>query len=258
MTRRAAMLIAAYLSLGLLTTWAVAWGLALAFPMHDSRRIEHEFPGDSRGDMQSGISSLSVRSFIRPGSVRRMWYVTAYRPWALEAMPHGAYALIPPEEARPAEAPWSVAGPLAWGHLAHALDEFRGGSSSVRGLEEARGWPALAMAIEYTGFDAYKPARLGVEGGIALPPASSTHSQSWTAAIGPDAATVRALPARPIWPGLLADTLFYAVLFAGLHQLVGWGKRARRRGRGRCAACGYDITGIADDEPCPECGRVKW
>ena len=73
------------------------------------------------------------------------------------------------------------------------------------------------------------------------------------AAIYPD--SPRPFPTKLLWPGLIADTLFYALLFAGLHQLAGWRRRTRRRRRGRCAACGYDLTGI--DGVCPECGGVR-
>lgn len=65
-------------------------------------------------------------------------------------------------------------------------------------------------------------------------------------------------PYLPLWPGLLANTAIYGgawfVILAGVpagYRLI----RARRRSRkGKCATCGYDRTGLADDAVCPECG----
>ena len=46
------------------------------------------------------------------------------------------------------------------------------------------------------------------------------------------------VPYLPLWPGLIFNTLFYAgllwIFFAGL----GFIRRARRRAKGRCVACG--------------------
>lgn len=65
----------------------------------------------------------------------------------------------------------------------------------------------------------------------------------------------RSIPLRPIWPGLLANTLFYATitlaLLAGLRLI----RTHRRRKRGRCVACNYKLgEGIS---VCPECGLEK-
>ena len=39
--------------------------------------------------------------------------------------------------------------------------------------------------------------------------------------------------------------------------LIGCGLRRRAIRRGLCAQCRYDLTGIAQDTPCPECGFVR-
>jgi hypothetical protein len=66
------------------------------------------------------------------------------------------------------------------------------------------------------------------------------------------------LPVRPIWPGLVVNTLFYAailwLLIAGPFML----RRVIRLKRGRCPRCGYDLRGsppeVGAGGGCPECG----
>jgi hypothetical protein len=61
------------------------------------------------------------------------------------------------------------------------------------------------------------------------------------------------LPTRPIWPGFLINTLFWAVilwmLIVGPFAL----RRLIRRKCGRCPNCGYDLRG-GFEAGCPECG----
>lgn len=52
----------------------------------------------------------------------------------------------------------------------------------------------------------------------------------------------------PLW----APTLASGILVAA--PLVPWWKRLRRRRRGWCVHCGYDIKGL-DGRVCPECGK---
>jgi hypothetical protein len=61
---------------------------------------------------------------------------------------------------------------------------------------------------------------------------------------------------RPIARGLLLDSLFWA---AALLVPVGTARsliKLRRRRRGACTACGYDLRGLADGALCPECGAA--
>jgi hypothetical protein len=66
------------------------------------------------------------------------------------------------------------------------------------------------------------------------------------------------LPTRPLWPGFLINTLFYAIilwlLIPGPFAL----RRVIRIKRGRCPKCGYDLRGappeVGAGGGCPECG----
>jgi len=61
------------------------------------------------------------------------------------------------------------------------------------------------------------------------------------------------LPLRPIWWGLIADSLLFAVVLAlALYALVAVRAIVRRR-RGRCARCGFPVQ----SGRCPECGDVE-
>jgi hypothetical protein len=62
-------------------------------------------------------------------------------------------------------------------------------------------------------------------------------------------------PLRPLWPGFLFNTLFYATIVAGIFVATGRIRRTLRRRRGRCVTCGYDRRGNPSGG-CPECWRV--
>ena len=64
----------------------------------------------------------------------------------------------------------------------------------------------------------------------------------------------RFIAMRPLWIGMVGNTLFYAGLWAALVPLTRWAIHARRRRSGRCAGCGYDLRG--GHERCPECGTL--
>ncbi len=63
----------------------------------------------------------------------------------------------------------------------------------------------------------------------------------------------RVLPIRPIWGGLLANTLLYAIVAAVLIWIVRALRDRRRFRRGLCPRCTYERHGMYA-EPCPECG----
>ena len=63
------------------------------------------------------------------------------------------------------------------------------------------------------------------------------------------------LPYLPLWPGLIADLAFWSAAWWLTLWAVPTIRGARRRRRGLCAACGYDLSGSPDR--CPECGRPR-
>ncbi len=153
----------------------------------------------------------------------------------------------------------SVAGAAPW-HI--GLDPPRGGVGTVRAgvgywhcweahvvsgrtaATAAFGWPfpALRTVVAPAGFAG------GVNVDPALPaPGFLTDRGMFDRSMG-------AIPVNPILPGMLFNTLIYAaalVIPLSFFPLRRW----RRRRRGRCARCNYDLAGI--DGTCPECGAER-
>ncbi|MEM9166827.1 MAG: hypothetical protein AAGB48_07355 [Planctomycetota bacterium] len=110
-------------------------------------------------------------------------------------------------------------------------------------IEHSAGWPTPALRCWDSGVywvwgaTAYTGQRGLLDGGIAIGAGGGGPSHT--------------LPLTPVWPGLMAGTLFWAgVLWSmllGRRAIV----RAVRRRRGRCLACGYALAGLP---LCPECG----
>ncbi len=69
------------------------------------------------------------------------------------------------------------------------------------------------------------------------------------------------LPIRPLWPQFIANVLIWALALAGVVSGFVWmvhGRRVkRRRRRGWCLACGYNLAGLAPHQACPECGTPR-
>lgn len=58
-------------------------------------------------------------------------------------------------------------------------------------------------------------------------------------------------PTRPLWLGLAANAVVYALPVLALWTAPGLLRGALRRRRGWCAGCGYELAGL---DRCPECG----
>jgi hypothetical protein len=59
------------------------------------------------------------------------------------------------------------------------------------------------------------------------------------------------LPTLIHGPGFALDTAFYGTLAFLLWSAPGFVRRQRRRRRGLCVGCGYELKGM---QKCPECG----
>ncbi len=107
------------------------------------------------------------------------------------------------------------------------------------------GWPFPALSCVYYGGVGIGPNQAGlgppdIDWGIELP---------WSGTV----VSWRALPYRPVWAGLTADTVIFAAFWMVLSLMVVFFRRLFRRQRGLCPRCRYDLRGLQHGR-CPECG----
>lgn len=113
-------------------------------------------------------------------------------------------------------------------------------------VEEARGWPMLALRCNIAlAHAAQGPAVPSVQWGIAV--------------TKPDARRVTGivLPWRPIWNGFIVNSALFSLIVFAVLYVPGLMRRAARRRDGRCVRCGYDLRALAGSTACPECGEAS-
>ncbi|MBI1190655.1 MAG: hypothetical protein GC200_08270 [Tepidisphaera sp.] len=59
---------------------------------------------------------------------------------------------------------------------------------------------------------------------------------------------------RVLTLGVIADVLAWGSAIAATFQVLGFARRRRRRAKGLCESCGYNLAGTTRE--CPECGHV--
>ena len=230
--------IAVCLILGAITTVAVAWGSSLTADAtqppnlarlgHQATRPPHDFWWVNRHDWHTWTSLYSVRRFRASGM------------GISESHQSSAASLLPT---------WSNLG-----EPNQAYFYFDASSEREDRYNFGFGWPTRAFWCEYarTSNDAFVPMGLAVIREAHIDP-----NTLWEFPVG--------FPLRPIWPGFVIDTLFYAAIWFGVFFGFASAKRFIRIKRGRCPRCGYDLRGqrlATSQEPpansqirCPECGR---
>lgn len=100
------------------------------------------------------------------------------------------------------------------------------------------GWPVRALGCDWAQSD-----------GNGSDVASGIRVSSSRSPVG-----VLRLPLRPIWPGVAVNVLLFGTIGAVMTILPSAVRRARRRRRGACTLCGYDVRGLLG-AVCPECGE---
>ena len=211
----------AALVLGMATTVGLAWLCAIVDVKGESHRAQYK--------STEYIASLAVRE---------AWGMTDLRWIAIANDGMGRFTAdeeMPPYWSRTAR----LNGPFVSATVFGVPD---------RRIEVATGWPWRALRAEYRG------NAMGVRGpgnaiystvsGIELPGRFVRRHGNQRPA---------ALPYEPIWPGLMADVMLFGILWWGLIGAVSALRGWRRRQRGCCVACGYDLCGELEGG-CPECG----
>jgi hypothetical protein len=153
----------------------------------------------------------------------------------------------------------------AWARLEHVSHEFEAQSVNRDArVIDARGWPLLALSSEMEFSSANAPPSLSpslaVSGGtLTISGASAPYGSGGTIVLStPSAPGVRPpLPTRPVWIGLLVDTVLFAlawwIIWIVLTVPRRFVREVARVRRGACVQCGYDL-GFDFIRGCPECG----
>jgi hypothetical protein len=233
---------AAPLVLGLLTTWAVAWGVWLR---QDARSVEDAFYDPI--DPEQRLEVLRARKHGYGWDYDHYWLLTpdpASVPipflCSLEEMPRTSYAKRAWRwgEAAPTGASTDIASteyqPRQLVHKGRVATNAR----RFEWVEYIAGWP-LRSATMYKA-----PDEEQVFDALELP--------SWLNSLVGNSHDIP-VPTRPIWPGMIANTLIYGAAWAALFVTPGIARGRLRAWRGRCPRCGYDLRHQASPG-CPECG----
>jgi hypothetical protein len=86
------------------------------------------------------------------------------------------------------------------------------------------------------------------------PPTELEHEQWVITRIIRERDQAFSVPLKPLWPGLLANTAFWAVAIVAAGFVPAQIRSLIRRYRGRCPACGYDLR----DELAKGCSECGW
>lgn len=123
---------------------------------------------------------------------------------------------------------------------------WRGQSAMPKGADYYE-WIERGVGFPFICFFKWQEESMPIQGAIELPDPFGL-SEHW-----PGQPT-RGLPYLPIWPNLIANTVFWGGVWWCVLFVPAVIRRRRRVKRGQCAACGYDLSANAAGTSCPECG----
>lgn len=220
--------VVAVAGLGAVTTLAIAWPIALAalhlgWTVHGLQRQAGSAWTDG-----SGEGFKLARSSRWLGD----WY-QVYRPGSSDSvLPLGEKRLLPSWVATPARPPDGET------------------AESVTSVDTAaHGWPWRCLASESWTVKVMQVHPTSAGGGYC-------EVLKGNLVLGQTSRGRTIMPLRPIWPGLLADTVAWGAAWFVVLAAVSGARSLMRRRRGRCAACGYDRRGLGAGVACPECGGL--
>jgi hypothetical protein len=246
-------IVAVYLLLGLVTTWAVAWGLAFHAPGAGSVYNDH------KEDYSVAGNAVMTVGYQGWGVVRMVFVAYNHVPnnW-------DKHDIFPNLHTSKSGNRWisesfvaDLSGFYGWGKRRRAFADGRGSPWGV-GIDDARGLPFLSHWCAWKvdslqspyGYRSSNSPNMMVKnslvGGFAIPDNPSQNA-------GVDV-KVRALPYYPIWSGLALNTAFYALVFFIAVRTAKAFSRSHRHARGLCPRCKYDRE-FDYRMPCPECGH---
>ncbi len=140
---------------------------------------------------------------------------------------------------------WEAELALPW-FRAHRPWPLRGNGSV---MVKAAGWPFRSFYCTIWPVNNAGGHAWNADGGVIVGPNQFAGWADWPPQLP------RIIPCRPIWRGVIANTLIAAVAWALTVYATDAFRRHSRRRAGRCDLCGYSLIATPMDRPCPECGR---
>jgi hypothetical protein len=215
------------------TTLAVAWTSALVVPVK---------PRSFGGTPSTSFGSITGQP--------KTWNGTLLS-WQLQSTSsrcHRAYLLWPVGRAGGRVNDTEFTAALAASPFTDRIAEgaaVAADNPQVSTVYRADGWPFLAMSCDWPWFGGDPTSEPQVRGGISL---NDAHD-------GSNPKALRAIPLRPLWPGLIANSAIYAVLWLGALVGIASLRRVLSSAPDTCHRCRHRL--VRDQSICPECGAPR-